>query len=207
MFSLKIFTIHSWEYISRKWTCLVEIWITWFQKELAITQFQIPHMESQKELWKPDLNLVSQGCHHKKILNFTLRIRSQDPCISTKYFVIGPSKQDIKKSHKSILVPFRTTKDRHSCRSLFIGLADLFSQNWVLDTNSCDGPVTKNLLLMQGPWVQIQDLKFIIFSWWHPWEPRFKSGFHNSFWDVEVPDRISWMTLEIYNWNLGTGFG
>jgi hypothetical protein len=31
-----------------------------------------------------------------------------------------------------------------------------------------------------------------------PWEPRFKSGCHNSFWDLVVPDRISLMTLEIY---------
>jgi hypothetical protein len=27
------------------------------------------------------------------------------------------------------------------------------------------------------------------FSLCHPWEPRFKSGFHNSFWDYVVPDR------------------
>ncbi len=38
------------------------------------------------------------------------------------------------------------------------------------------------------------------------WEPRFKSGFHISFWDLVVPHRISWMTLEIYKWNLGTSF-
>ncbi len=42
---------------------------------------------------------------------------------------------------------------------------------------------------------------FITFSWWHPWEPRFKSAFHNSFWDYVVPDRIPWMTLELYKWN------
>ncbi len=46
----------------------------------------------------------------------------------------------------------------------------------------------------------------VFFSWWHPWEPRFKSGFHNSFCDLVVPDRISWMTLEIYKWNLGNEF-
>ncbi len=38
-------------------------------------------------------------------------------------------------------------------------------------------------------------------------EPRFKSGFHNSFWDYVVSDRLSWMTLEIYKWNLRMSFG
>ena len=80
MFSVEIFTFHSWEYISWKWTCLIEIWISWFQKELAITHFQILHMMSQKELWKPDLNLVSQGCQHEKILKFTSKIRTLGPC-------------------------------------------------------------------------------------------------------------------------------
>jgi hypothetical protein len=56
MFPVKIITIRSWEYISWKCTCLIEIWITWFQKELAIPHFQILHVKSQKELWKPDLN-------------------------------------------------------------------------------------------------------------------------------------------------------
>jgi hypothetical protein len=34
----------------------------------------------------------------------------------------------------------------------------------------------------RGAWVQLQFVMFITFSLWHPWEPRFKSGFHNSFW-------------------------
>ncbi len=69
--------------------------------------------------------------------------------------------------------------------------------------SSFDSPVTKYLLQMQGAWVLIQ----YTFSWGHPWAPRFKSCFHNSFWNLVVPDRISWMTLEIYKWNLGTSFG
>ncbi len=93
MFSVKIFTIHSWEYISWKWTCLIEIWITWFQQELDIPQFQIPHMKSQKKLWKSDLNLVTQGCQHEKILNITSRIWTWDLCIRYKYFDIGPASQ------------------------------------------------------------------------------------------------------------------
>ncbi len=59
----------------------------------------------------------------------------------------------------------------------------------------------------RGAWVQIQVVMFTTFSLWHPWEPRFKSGIHNSFWDYVVPDRIPWMTLELYEWNLGTSFG
>ncbi len=105
MFSVKIFTIHSWEYISWKWTCLIEIWITWFEKELvAIPQFQIPHMKSQKDLWKPDLNLVSQGCQHEKIIKFTSRIWTQDPCNSCKYLDIGPLKPDTKCPHNAVHV-------------------------------------------------------------------------------------------------------
>ncbi len=50
MFSLQIFTNHIWVYISWKWTCLIEIWITWFQKELAIPQFQIPHEVREKNI-------------------------------------------------------------------------------------------------------------------------------------------------------------
>ena len=53
-------------------------------------------------------------------------------------------------------------------------------------------------LWCKGFWVQIQCVMFITFSCLHPWEPRFKSGFHNSFWDYVVPDRIPWMTLELY---------
>jgi hypothetical protein len=48
MFLLKIFLIQSWKYIVWKWTCLIEIWITLFQKELAIPQFQIPQMKFKK---------------------------------------------------------------------------------------------------------------------------------------------------------------
>ncbi len=72
------------------------------------------------------------------------------------------------------------------------------SLNWDLDIDSFvgiryisfDGPVAKYLLVMQGARDQIQCVVFIPFSWWHPWEPRFKSGFLNSFWDYLVPDRI-----------------
>ncbi len=74
---------------------------------------------------------------------------------------------------------------------------------WESSLSSFDGPVTNCLLQTQGAWVLILS----IFSWGHPWKPRFKSSFHNSFWDLVVPGRISWMTLEIYKWNLGTSFG
>jgi hypothetical protein len=54
---------------------------------------------------------------------------------------------------------------------------------WGHYVSSFDNPVAKYLLPMQGSRVQIKGVKFIILSWWHPWGPRFKSGFHNSFWD------------------------
>jgi hypothetical protein len=58
---------------------------------------------------------------------------------------------------RKILVPFRTTKDFHSCWSLFL-VWQICSINWDLDmdrfvaTNciSFDGPVAKNLPVMQG---------------------------------------------------------
>ncbi len=117
-------------------------------------------------------------------------------------------KKEILFPFRKILVTFIATKDCHSCLSLLL-VWQICSLNWNLDVVSfvgtlCisfEGPVAKHLHVMQGAWVQTQGVMFITFSWWHPWEPRFKSGFHNSFWDYLVPDRISWMTLEIYKWN------
>ncbi len=153
------FTFHRLEYISWKYICLLDIWITWFQNELATPQFNIPHMNFKKEILVP---------------------------------------------FRKILVPFRTTKDCHSCQSLFLVWQICFL-NWDLDMGrfvemeciSFDGPVANTCLWCQGACVQIQDVMFITFSRWHPWEPRFKSGFHNSFWDYLVPDRIPWVTLEL----------
>jgi hypothetical protein len=48
------------------------------------------------------LNLVSQGCQHEKIINSTLGIRTQDPCIIKKYFDIGPSKPGTYSHHKAV---------------------------------------------------------------------------------------------------------
>ncbi len=114
-------------------------------------------------------------------------------------------KTEILVSFRKILVPFRTTKDCHSCRSLLL-VWQICSLNWDLYMDSFvgtlrfsfDGPVAIYLLLMQGSHVQIQGMKSYIFYFWHPWGPKFKSGFHNSVWDYVVPGRISWITLEIY---------
>ncbi len=43
--------------------------------------------------------------------------------------------------------------------------------------------MSKYIQLLQGSWVRILCVNFNIFSCWHPWETRFKSGFHSSFWD------------------------
>jgi hypothetical protein len=60
-------------------------------------------------------------------------------------------------SFRKILVPFRTTKNCHSCRSLLL-VWQIFSLNWDLDMDSfvetlCisfGGPLGKYLLVMQG---------------------------------------------------------
>ena len=72
------------EYISWKYICLLEIWITWFQKELATPQYKIPHINFKKEILVP---------------------------------------------FRIMLVPFRTTKDCHSCRSLFL-VWHMCTLNW-----------------------------------------------------------------------------
>jgi hypothetical protein len=60
--------------------------------------------EVPKGTMKPDLNLVSQGCQHEKIINFSPRFRTRDPCISNEYVEIGPSKPDILTTHKAVYV-------------------------------------------------------------------------------------------------------
>jgi hypothetical protein len=105
IFPINTFTFHRLEYISWKYICLLEIWITCFQKELATPGFKIPHMNLKKE----------------------------------------------------ILVPFRTTTDCHSFRSLFL-VWDMCTLNWDLYMDSfvgtfsisIDGLVAKYLHVMQG---------------------------------------------------------
>ncbi len=50
MFPKKIFTFHSWEYISWKCYTLNEIWITWFLKESAKPDFQILNIFLEKQI-------------------------------------------------------------------------------------------------------------------------------------------------------------
>jgi hypothetical protein len=81
---------------------------------------------SQKELWKPDLNLGSQGCLHEK--NFSIWIWTWDPCISIASILCHWTiKADTLGSRISILVPFRTTEDSF-LPVTFTGLGDLFPQ-------------------------------------------------------------------------------
>jgi len=37
------------------------------------------------ELWKPNLNFGSQGCHHEKVLIITPWVRTQAPCITSNF--------------------------------------------------------------------------------------------------------------------------
>jgi hypothetical protein len=156
------------------------------------------------ELWKPDLNLGSQRCHHEKIINFIPWIQTRDPSISCKYFVTGPSKQDIKGSYKSILVPFRTIKDCHFCWSLLL-VWQIFSLNWDLHINSFVGTLciwlwwsnVKILITDAGlpgsnPGCEVW--YFFMLTSLGDW---FKSGFHSTFWDF---------TSGIWNWGMASSF-
>jgi hypothetical protein len=65
-------------------------------------------------------------------------------------------KKEILVPFREMLVPFRTTEDCHSCRSLLL-VWQICSLNWDLDMHSfvgtlnisIDGPVANYLLLMQ----------------------------------------------------------
>ncbi len=124
--------------------------------------------------------------------------------IRCKYFDIGPASQISKLPTKLLMrrgnKSAKPVSDRQEWQSLVV-LNGTNIDLWESLVSCFSGPVTKYLLLRQVSWVQIQGVIFF------PWEPRFKSGFHNSFWDLVVPDRISWMALEIYKWNLVMSFG
>ncbi len=50
MFQKKILIFQRWENINWKCICLIEIWITWSQKEWARTHSQIPNIYFKKEI-------------------------------------------------------------------------------------------------------------------------------------------------------------
>jgi hypothetical protein len=66
-------------------------------------------------------------------------------------------KKEILVPFRKLLVPFKTTKDCHSCRSLLL-VWQICSLNWDLEIDSFvgllsisfDGPVARYLLEMQG---------------------------------------------------------
>jgi hypothetical protein len=99
------------------------------------------------------------------------------------------------------VVPFRTTKDCHSCRSLLL-VGRIFPSTGILTwtalwghyLSSLDGPVTKYMLeiRVQGAWARILGVLFHTFPWWHPCEPRFKSGFIIPF---EITYCSSWQII------------
>jgi hypothetical protein len=79
--------------------------------------------------------------------------------LATPHFKIPHKnfKKEILDPFRKLLVPFRTIKGCHSCRSLLL-VWQIFSLNWDLDIYSfagklCisfDGPVARYLLVMQG---------------------------------------------------------
>ncbi len=68
---------------------------------------------------------------------------------------------------------------------------------WRLYLSSFGGPMSKYLELLQGSQFRILVVKFIVFSCWHPWETRFKSGFHSSCWDL---------ICGIWSWGVASSF-
>ncbi len=99
--------------------------------------------------------------------------------------------------HMIILVPFRTTKDCHSCLfGRFVPSNEDFTSAalWVYYATGIDGPMPK-IYWCRGS--GFESWVWIFFSCWHPWETRFKSGFHSSFWDF---------ICGIWNWGMAISF-
>ena len=130
----------------------------YFNKYFYFSQIGIYILILHLSAWNLDY-MIPKGISHTSVQNPTYEFQ--------KRYI---------SSIQELLVPFRTTKDCHSCRSLLL-VWQICSLNWDLDMDSfvgtlCtsfDGPVAKYLLVMQGAWVQIQIVMFITFSWWHPW--------------------------------------
>ncbi len=68
---------------------------------------------------------------------------------------------------------------------------------WGFLESGSGGPMSKCLQILQGPWVRNLGEIFNIFSCWHPWETRFKSDFHSSFWDF---------ICRIWKWVMASSF-
>jgi hypothetical protein len=134
---------------------------------------------------------------------FTLWIWTLDPWIWSKYFITGPSKQIAKvptyqyKFHSEIQ---RTLSCGHFYWfGRFVPSTGIFTWTalWGFYVSGFGGPMAKYLQLLQGSWVQILGVNFNMFSCWHPWETRFKSGFHSSFWDF---------ICGIWKWGMASSF-
>ncbi len=196
--------------MSWKWTCLIEIWITMIPKGTSHTSvpnstYEVPK-GTMKTRFEPSLPRMSAWKNNK------LHTQDSNPgplyqlwacwhwTIKARYIHFPQSClcEDPSWGNKSA----KSVSDRQEWQSLVV-LNGTNIDLWKHMISCFGGPVTKYFYLGRSP--EFTSRKF--FSWWHPREPRFKSGFHNSFWDLVVPDRISWMTLEIYNWNLGMSFG
>ncbi len=78
----------------------------------------------------------------------------------------------------------------------FVPSAGIFTWTalWGHYVTGFGSPMSKYLQLLQGSWMRI----FLnIFLCWHPWETRFKSGFHSSFWDF---------ICGIWKWGMASSF-
>ncbi len=85
------------------------------------------------------------------------------------------------------------------CFGRFVPSTGIFRSTalWELYASGLGGPMSTYLQLVQGSWVRTLSVNFNNFSCWHPWETRFKSGFHSSFWDF---------ICGIWKWGMASSF-
>ncbi len=128
--------------------------------------------------------------------NFTPWIWTLGPCFCGKYFVTGPSKQILKFAtyqYYSFIQNYQgLILDGHFYWfGIFVPSTGIFTSTalWGFSVSGFGGPMSK--------WIRIQSENLTYFSCWHPWETRFKSGFHSSFWDFKC---------RIWKWGMASSF-
>ncbi len=159
-------------------------------------ELQDPKRNYENQIWTLALkDVIMKKLHTLDLNSGTLHM--------WQVFCHWTIKADSKGFHISILVPFRTTKDSF-LPVTFTGLADLFPQLGSLHQQLCGKFVYLPLMVQchntynycRGPGFE-SSVNFIIFSCWHPWETRFKSGFHSFFWDF---------ICGIWKWGISSSF-
>ncbi len=126
--------------------------------------------KSQKELWKPDLNLGSQECHHQNVINITPWIWTMAPCISSKYYATGPTK----------LILNDPTK-------LSMSRSQLREHKQICQTSKSDRQEWQSLVVLNGTNFSWMELKFLV---WNSYV-----GFWTKVW--LIPFGIIWSKFQV----------